>query len=61
MQQLSWTDDMMLRAERPDTPMQIQMLLIYDPSTAPAGKVTFTGTSPNSTLGCTSRPPSGGG
>ena len=23
--------------------MQIQMLLIYDPSTAPAGKVTFTG------------------
>ena len=43
MQQLSWTDDMMLRAERPDTPMQIQMLLIYDPSTAPGGKVTFTG------------------
>src|ERR1700676_4458259 len=34
---------MMLRAERPDTPMQIQMLLIYDPSTAPGGKVTFTG------------------
>src|ERR1700730_4231994 len=34
---------MMLRAERPDAPMQIQMLLIYDPSTAPAGKVTFTG------------------
>src|ERR1700737_1081334 len=34
---------MMLRAERPDTPMQVQMLLIYDPSTAPAGKVTFTG------------------
>jgi hypothetical protein len=28
---------MMLRAERPDTPMQIQMLLIYDPSTAPRG------------------------
>jgi len=22
VQQLSWTDDMMLRAERPDTPMQ---------------------------------------
>ena len=43
MQQLSWTDDMMLRAERPDAPMQIQMLLIYDPSTAPGGKVTFTG------------------
>jgi diacylglycerol O-acyltransferase / wax synthase len=43
VQQLSWTDDMMLRAERPDTPMQIQMLLIYDPSTAPGGKVTFTG------------------
>jgi diacylglycerol O-acyltransferase len=43
VQQLSWTDDMMLRAERPDTPMQIQKLLIYDPSTAPAGKVTFTG------------------
>ena len=34
---------MMLRAERPETPMQIQMLLIYDPSTAPGGKVTFTG------------------
>ncbi|WP_068277409.1 WS/DGAT/MGAT family O-acyltransferase [Aldersonia kunmingensis] len=43
MQQLSWTDDMMLRAERPETPMQIQMLLIYDPSTAPGGKVTFAG------------------
>lgn len=43
MQQLSWTDDMMLRTERPDTPMQIQMLLIYDPSSAPGGKVTFKG------------------
>lgn len=32
---------MMLRAERPETPMQIQMLLIYDQSTAPGGKVTF--------------------
>lgn len=41
MEQLSWTDDMMLRAERPETPMQIQMLLIYDQSTAPDGKVTF--------------------
>ena len=41
MEQLSWTDDMMLRAERPETPMQIQMLLIYDQSTAPNGKVTF--------------------
>jgi diacylglycerol O-acyltransferase / wax synthase len=41
MQQLSWTDDMMLRAERPETPMQIQMLLIYDQSTAPGGRVTF--------------------
>ena len=41
MQQLSWTDDMMLRAESPATPLQIQMLLIYDPSTAPCGKVTF--------------------
>ena len=28
---------MMLGAELPDTPMQIQMLLIYDPSTAPRG------------------------
>ncbi|CPR07280.1 acyltransferase, WS/DGAT/MGAT [Mycobacterium bohemicum DSM 44277] len=43
MQQLSWTDDMMLRAERPATPLQIQLLLIYDPSTAPDGKVTFKG------------------
>jgi diacylglycerol O-acyltransferase / wax synthase len=34
---------MMLRAERPATPLQIQLLLIYDPSTAPAGKVTFKG------------------
>ena len=34
---------MMLRAERPETPMQIQMLLIYDPATAPGGKVTFKG------------------
>jgi diacylglycerol O-acyltransferase / wax synthase len=34
---------MMLRAERPATPLQIQMLLIYDPSTAPGGKVTFKG------------------
>ncbi|MGA8124669.1 MAG: wax ester/triacylglycerol synthase family O-acyltransferase [Mycobacterium sp.] len=43
MRQLSWTDDMMLRAEGPATPLQIQMLLIYDPSTAPNGKVTFKG------------------
>jgi diacylglycerol O-acyltransferase / wax synthase len=41
MEQLSWTDDMMLRAEKPETPIQIQMLLIYDQSTAPDGKVTF--------------------
>jgi diacylglycerol O-acyltransferase len=41
VEQLSWTDDMMLRAERPETPMQIQMLLIYDQSTAAEGKVTF--------------------
>ena len=43
VQQLSWTDDMMLRAERPETPMQIQMLLIYDPATAPGGRVTYKG------------------
>jgi diacylglycerol O-acyltransferase / wax synthase len=43
VQQLSWTDDMMLRAETPATPLQIQMLSIYDPSTAPGGKVTFKG------------------
>ena len=43
MQQLSWTDDMLLRAERPATPLQIQLLLIYDPSSAPGGKVTFKG------------------
>jgi len=43
MQQLSWTDDMLLRAENPATPLQIQLLLIYDPSTAPGGKVTFKG------------------
>jgi diacylglycerol O-acyltransferase len=43
VQQLSWTDDMMLRAETPSTPLQIQLLLIYDPSTAPSGKVTFKG------------------
>lgn len=34
---------MLLRAERPATPLQIQMLLVYDPSTAPGGKVTFKG------------------
>ena len=43
VQQLSWTDDMMLRAETPAAPLQIQLLLIYDPSTAPGGKVTFKG------------------
>jgi diacylglycerol O-acyltransferase / wax synthase len=43
VQQLSWTDDMILRAEAPATPLQIQLLLIYDPSTAPGGKVTFKG------------------
>ena len=43
MRQLSWTDDMMLRAETPAAPLQIQLLLIYDPSTAPGGKVTFKG------------------
>jgi diacylglycerol O-acyltransferase / wax synthase len=41
VEQLTWTDDMMLRAERPETPMQIQMLLIYDQTTVPDGKVTF--------------------
>jgi WS/DGAT/MGAT family acyltransferase len=41
MEQLSWTDDMMLRAEKPETPIQIQMLLIYDQSTAHGGSVTF--------------------
>jgi len=49
---------MMLRSERPETPMQIQMLLIYDPSTAPGGKVTFTGILAWKP-GCISRPPSG--
>jgi diacylglycerol O-acyltransferase / wax synthase len=43
MQQLGWTDDMLLRAETPATPLQIQLLLIYDPSTAPGGRVTFKG------------------
>src|ERR1700761_3863960 len=43
MQQLSWTDDMLLRADTPATPQQIQLLLIYDPSTAPNGRVTFKG------------------
>jgi diacylglycerol O-acyltransferase / wax synthase len=43
VQQLGWTDDMLLRAETPATPLQIQLLLIYDPSTAPGGKVTFKG------------------
>lgn len=43
VQQLGWTDDMMLRAERPETPIQIQMLMIYDPATAPGGRVTFKG------------------
>ncbi len=33
----------MLRAEGPATPLQIQLLLIYDPPTAPGGKVTFKG------------------
>jgi hypothetical protein len=48
MRQLSWTDDMMLRAETPAAPLQIQLLLIYDPSTAPGGKVTF----PAASRGC---------
>ncbi|BBX38597.1 WS/DGAT/MGAT family O-acyltransferase [Mycobacterium simiae] len=41
MRQLSWTDDMMLRAETPEAPIQIQLLLIYDSSTALGGTVTF--------------------
>ena len=60
MQQLSWTDDMMLRAERPETPMQIQMLLIYDPSTAPRGKVAFTGILAELQARLHLAPPSGG-
>jgi diacylglycerol O-acyltransferase / wax synthase len=43
VRQLSWTDDMMRRAERPETPMQIQMLLVHDPATAPGGRVAFKG------------------
>jgi diacylglycerol O-acyltransferase len=39
VQQLSWTDDMMLRAERPATPLQIQLLLIYDRRLPPAASV----------------------
>ena len=51
---------MMLRAERPETPMQIQMLLIYDPSTASGDKVTLTGILAELEARCISRPPSGG-
>ena len=61
MEQLSWTDDMMLRAEKPETPMQIQMLLIYDQSTAPDGKVTFKRILERSMPGCISRRRSVGG
>ncbi|BDB42716.1 WS/DGAT/MGAT family O-acyltransferase [Mycobacterium kiyosense] len=43
MQQLSWSDDMMLRAEGPATPLQIQLVADLRPSTAPGGKVTFKG------------------
>ena len=61
MQQLSWTDDMMLRAERPETPMQIQMLLIYDQSTAPAARSPSSASSRSSTRDCILRRRSGDG
>ncbi len=62
MEQLSWTDDMMLRAEKPETPMQIQMLLIYDQSTAPDGRGHLqTHPRTRSTPGCILRRRSGGG
>jgi len=60
VEQLSWTDDMMLRAERPETPMQIQMLLIYDQSTAPQAESPSSASSKRSTRDCTLRRPSGG-
>ena len=61
MEQLSWTDDMMLRAEKPETPMQIQMLLIYDPSTAPTAESRSSAFLARSMPGCISRRPSVGG
>ncbi|HSS10455.1 MAG TPA: wax ester/triacylglycerol synthase family O-acyltransferase [Acidimicrobiales bacterium] len=43
MRQLSPTDALMLYLETPNTPNHVASLLIYDPSTAPEGKVTFKG------------------
>jgi WS/DGAT/MGAT family acyltransferase len=43
MQQLSGVDASFLYYERPNAPGHVFSLLIYDPSTAPGGKVTFKG------------------
>lgn len=41
MKQLSWMDNMFFLLESPRTPSQVAMVLVYDPSTAPSGQVTF--------------------
>ena len=41
MKQLSWMDHMFFLFESPRTPSQVAMVLVYDPSTAPSGQVTF--------------------
>jgi diacylglycerol O-acyltransferase len=43
MQQLSGQDASFVYSERPHAPTHITSIMIYDPSTAPGGKVTFKG------------------
>ncbi|MCU1602238.1 MAG: acyltransferase [Frankiales bacterium] len=43
MRQLSWMDAAFVRLEGPAMPLHINPVMIYDPSTAPGGRVTFTG------------------
>ena len=43
MKQLGWLDALFLRVETPSAPMLLNLVQIYDPSTAPGGAVTFKG------------------
>ena len=43
MKQLGWLDALFLRVETPEAPMLLNLVQIYDPSTAPGGSVTFKG------------------
>ncbi len=41
MQRLTWTDAVLHRAESRSTPLQLNLVIVYDPATSPHGEVAF--------------------